>query len=214
MSVGRTSESMKAQWNTPTSRKKMIAGIKKATRSIVAREKQSKRSKRYWKDPKIRLNMLRSIAAMQKKRWPKISSKQRFLGHVKIRIGKCWIWFGSKDPCGYGRFLFDGKNRTTHRVSWLIYKGDIPDGLQVLHRCDTPSCVNPAHLFLGTQKDNMQDCKRKGRTGKKGAKRKLSDEQITKIRKTKTPIERHKLAFLFGVSKGYVQTLFYRHTKR
>jgi len=73
--------------------------------------------------------------------------------------GQCWQWIASKDTCGYGLL----KPTSAHRVSWEIHNGPIPDSLSVLHRCDNPPCVRPEHLFLGTQKDNMQDRLAKGR---------------------------------------------------
>jgi HNH endonuclease len=79
----------------------------------------------------------------------------------------CWIWMGSLGGNkGYGRARLHGRHgRKTraHRISFELYKGQIPDGLLVLHRCDVPACVNPAHLFVGTQKVNMHDAKVKGR---------------------------------------------------
>lgn len=90
----------------------------------------------------------------------------------------CWLWCGSSYKFGYGRLY--GKKKTiykAHRVSWEIYKGPIPEGLNVLHKCDTPSCVNPRHLFLGTQIENIHDCDRKGRN--KGI---FTEEQIKAIR--------------------------------
>lgn len=75
----------------------------------------------------------------------------------------CWIWLGGLvDPKGYGSFKFDGESRA-HRSAWALFHGPIPDGLHVLHRCDVPSCVNPAHLFLGTNNDNIADASAKGR---------------------------------------------------
>lgn len=64
---------------------------------------------------------------------------------------------------GYGRIYKDGRNVTTHRASWELANGTIPAGLWVLHRCDNPPCVNPAHLFLGTNRDNIADRHAKGR---------------------------------------------------
>lgn len=70
----------------------------------------------------------------------------------------CWIWNGPFTR-GYGKA---GK-RWAHRLSWEAFKGQIPEGLHVLHKCDTPPCVNPGHLFLGTHRDNVRDCMAKGR---------------------------------------------------
>ena len=75
----------------------------------------------------------------------------------------CWRWTGTKHYSGYGCFRVLGKMWRAHRLSWVIHNGIIPDELCVLHRCDEPECVNPKHLFLGTQKDNLYDCINKGR---------------------------------------------------
>lgn len=71
----------------------------------------------------------------------------------------CWLWTGCLVG-GYGFFLYDTQNRA-HRVAWILANGAIPDGLCVCHKCDVPHCVNPAHLFLGTHRDNMLDRKAK-----------------------------------------------------
>lgn len=97
---------------------------------------------------------------------------ERFEGKF-TRSDSCWLWHGFKlqSPFGYGLLWIrqpDGGRlpRLAHRISWEIYRGKIPAGLFVLHKCDTPLCVNPEHLFLGTQSDNMNDMYYKGR-GKK-----------------------------------------------
>lgn len=76
----------------------------------------------------------------------------------------CWLWSDAPDDCGYGRLGLPGNQMVkAHRLSYELHRGPIPDGLQVLHSCDTPPCVNPDHLFLGTHDDNMADRERKGR---------------------------------------------------
>src|SRR5262252_2328820 len=83
---------------------------------------------------------------------------------------ECWQWIGHKDPNGYGRLNVDGYPMLAHRVAYLVKYGSIPEGMFVLHKCDHPWCVNPAHLFLGTQSDNLQDMYDKGRDRKRGLK--------------------------------------------
>jgi hypothetical protein len=91
---------------------------------------------------------------------------------LKIRIERfsipepnsgCWLWTGSPVGIGYGRIRANGRHWLAHRASWRVHRGRIPRGRCVLHRCDTPACVNPDHLFLGSLKDNAQDALRKGR---------------------------------------------------
>lgn len=74
----------------------------------------------------------------------------------------CWLWSGKSDTHGYGRASFQGSMWSVHRLSYSLNRGD-PGSLHVCHRCDTPACVNPQHLFLGTRSDNMRDMTVKGR---------------------------------------------------
>jgi hypothetical protein len=86
------------------------------------------------------------------------SLSDRFWGKVDRSGGAdaCWGWIGAKHGGGYG-LIRCGKLCRAHRVSWEMEYGPVPEGLHVLHRCDNPPCVNPAHLFLGTHQDNMDD---------------------------------------------------------
>lgn len=117
---------------------------------------------------------------------------------------ECWNWIGLKRPHGYGRTSIKGKSIDAHRASWLIHNGEIPDGMCVLHKCDNPSCVNPAHLFLGTHLDNTLDMFSKGRAN--CPPRKVSHEQVREIKRLRAENRTsHKdLADQFGISRALV----------
>lgn len=75
----------------------------------------------------------------------------------------CWEWTASIGSHGYGQLTYLQQKYTAHRLSWELHRGPIPDGLFVLHKCDNRRCVKPDHLFLGTQRENLEDMTRKGR---------------------------------------------------
>ena len=83
--------------------------------------------------------------------------------HVVTEAG-CWEWVGSRTPKGYGKVHFKGRTKRAHRISYELAHGPIPNGLTVCHTCDNPPCINPAHLFLGTNADNRRDMMAKGRS--------------------------------------------------
>lgn len=94
---------------------------------------------------------------------------ERFWAKVgKLGPDECWLWSGSLNLKGYGYLVVGSRtngrsNMLAHRLSYEIHNGSIPTGSLICHKCDVPACVNPAHLFMGTQKDNMSDALRKGR---------------------------------------------------
>lgn len=97
----------------------------------------------------------------------------------------CWLWIGAANPAGYGNMKLGPKKwDKAHRISYRIHRGE-PNGV-VCHRCDVPSCVNPDHLWLGTQADNLADCIRKGRGNRSSGERhfrvRITDKQVAEIR--------------------------------
>ena len=104
----------------------------------------------------------------------------------------CWKWNAAHTSAGYGQIRIEGKTVYTHRVVWEMGHGSIPNKQYICHTCDTPACVRPSHLFIGTQKDNMQDASRKGRTprGELCGTSKLTVAEVKQIRiSTGTVIE-------------------------
>lgn len=119
----------------------------------------------------------------------------------------CWIWTAYVNACGYGIIGVRKRvNILAHRASWMLFRGEIPEGQNVLHRCDIPCCVNPDHLFLGTQVDNILDMmvKRRDRHpwGESSGQAKLTEAQVREIRQMAG--SQKKLASLFGVSAGLI----------
>jgi len=100
----------------------------------------------------------------------------------------CWIWIGVVSNAGYGKTRYEKKDISAHRLSYIVFIGSIPDGKNVCHKCDEKRCVNPEHLWLGSQSENIKDCVKKGRfTGTKGFK--WTDE-VRKKMKNRTHADR------------------------
>lgn len=127
-----------------------------------------------------------------------------------VRNGDCFEWQGGKAGNGYGVLcvVVNGRKRQeyAHRVSWVINRGEIPSGMLVLHRCDNPSCINPDHLFLGTQKENMADCSRKGRV-RNGARFSLAIAREIRARYREGGRTQGSLADEYGMSFQHVSSI-------
>jgi hypothetical protein len=143
-----------------------------------------------------------------------------------IWIG-CWIWTGDRNKGGYGWIQNKkGKHIMAHRMSWEIYYGEIPSGLDVLHHCDRPICVNPYHLFLGTCSDNMKDMWNKHRhpiinmgrpsftmIGERNIKSRLKEKDVMRIRTLYADgISLKELSLLFGVKKPAIWKIVNNYT--
>ena len=138
---------------------------------------------------------------------------ERFHGKYE-KSGDCWIWVAGTRPNAkgtlYGRHYMDnGKSIGAHRFSYMLHHGDIPTGGYICHKCDTPLCVNPDHLFLSDHKGNMEDMVKKGRSykgsGEKANSSKLTNEQATEIRRS--TLSQSKLSKIYNVSQSTISRI-------
>lgn len=142
--------------------------------------------------------------------------KDRLLDKIEYEPNTgCWLWFGGCNERGYGIMGYGSRGNgvaKAHRVSWEVHNNEHPGDMKVLHKCDTPACVNPAHLFLGTLKDNSQDCVRKGRnfvpdnSGENAKWAKLTREQARDIKTRRMTAK--NFAALYGVSVSTVTMIW------
>lgn len=136
---------------------------------------------------------------------------RKFWQHVD-KTATCWNWTGALTSGGYGNCKENGRVVRAHRKAWELVNGPIPAGMWVLHHCDNRRCVNPAHLFLGTARDNAVDCVRKGRMyrvpknrlrrGERAKSAKFTMDQVRQMRQMYTgkPEQRKQIAARFGVN--------------
>lgn len=152
---------------------------------------------------------------------------ERFWRHVDKRSpDECWGWRGYKLKTGYGLFNLDvsrankNKSTTASRVAWQLTYGEIPQGKDICHRCDNPPCVNPAHLWIGTPKENTLDMIMKDRhrpgwvPGEKNGQSILTESDVLKIREhySNDAYSRSELASIFGVSQSAIKKVCYGYT--
>lgn len=137
----------------------------------------------------------------------------RFWSNVDVRgETECWPWTGRLDENGYGLFDYDGRPHIASRVSLMMKEGTLSPHLFACHTCDNPPCVNPAHLFAGTQKDNMQDASAKGKlaggNGRRGSQvntSKLDADKVKQIKNSSAPAK--EFAERFGVSSTAISLI-------
>jgi HNH endonuclease len=110
---------------------------------------------------------------------PKSDVLRRFISKIKVSENGCHEWTAGLHRDGYGKFQNDGKTISSHRMAYELFIGEIPDKLCILHSCDNRKCVNPAHLSLGTLKDNINDMDNKKRRGSNSS---LTYSDVAKIK--------------------------------
>lgn len=128
-------------------------------------------------------------------------------------IDACWNWIAYRDVDGYGRMRWDNRCAKANRIAYQLTFGDFPNELKVLHSCDNPACINPKHLFLGTQVENIQDMVRKGRrastAGENGTNNKLTWAQVQEIRSRYAAggVLQRELGAEFGVTQVQISAI-------
>ena len=129
---------------------------------------------------------------------------------------ECWLWIGARFANGYGRVrLSTLRTSVAHRLAWRLTYGDVPTDRFVCHHCDVRSCCNPAHLFLGTAVDNVQDCIRKGRRamlrGTAHPNARLTEDDVVAIRRRREDGEPLLgIALAFGITRSMVSLIAHR----
>ena len=134
---------------------------------------------------------------------------KRIEKHVIRASNGCLEWTGALNEAGYARLSVEGRNVRVHRLNWELTHGAIPDGMFVCHRCDNPKCVDPDHLFLGTNQDNVTDMMTKGRgsVGERQGNAKLSLADVRNIRGLPTSMTHKEVADIYQISFQHVSRI-------
>lgn len=137
----------------------------------------------------------------------------RLFDRAMIQENGCWEFSGARHNQGYGLISLNGKMYRAHRVAYDLCVGDIPEDIQVLHKCDNPPCVNPEHLFLGTGQDNMDDKVAKDRHTYGEGHGKLTEEQVIEIRALlDSGLSYKEVATQFNISKSATSHIWHGRT--
>ena len=144
--------------------------------------------------------------------------EKRFLAKIREASNGCWLFGTGLSSEGYGQMCIDGKTYRAHHVAWMLYRDPLPlNGDDVCHTCDIRNCVNPAHLFLGTHLDNMQDASRKGRisrthqpSGIDHPEAKLTTMEVKEIRILNGQVAQRKLAKRYKVTQRVIWNILHR----
>jgi hypothetical protein len=177
------------------------------------------------------LERVRKLARERMRRWRErmnpaaLRAQKRAIQRVENfwkKVNKtesCWIWTGAKNKKGYGSFgVQANKTMSAHRFAWRWAYGEVPDNMQILHRCDNPSCVNPNHLFLGTNLDNVLDRENKGRgnqpRGSANGNARLNETIVIQILKLGDVLTQVEIARRFHTTQGTVGKILRREVWR
>ncbi len=137
------------------------------------------------------------------------SLKDRLLDRTLI-TDACWLWQGSTNVWGYGKIKLAGKTLSTHRASYGVFVGEVPENTNVLHRCDVRNCIRPDHLFIGTTQDNVRDkvAKERQPRGVTHGCHVLSESEVAEIRRLRKQGKLlREIADIFGISKSLVSQI-------
>ena len=138
---------------------------------------------------------------------------KRFWGHVERPADEsCWLW---RNAAGYGQFSLHGKNVSAHRASWELANGQIDSGSFVCHTCDNPPCVNPSHLFLGSNSDNIKDSVSKGRStsrfpvmrGEDHYRARITEQDVKDIRRLTLTSTDREVGKVYGLAESTVSAI-------